>query len=214
MQPQPPAQPLPEVVLPPASRPPRSPARSCRPARSAAPDRADRPAAPGSIRSSSERVSAGVSTGVAPFVTTCFGPRTAAARFTGRTWLTRSQSPSMRIAATCCFDRGRCFGLGPDPRLRRWVCGCCHPRYSPCVGSGPLTAVPDTIGASRRDASCYHFILGSHHMADDNLQSEIERLKAENERLKSDRGRTVSLKVSAKGRRVGLWSRSLSSHAL
>ena len=36
-------------------------------------------------------------------------------------------------------------------------------------------------------------------MADDNLQSEIERLKAENERLKSDRGRTVSLKVSAKG---------------
>ena len=36
-------------------------------------------------------------------------------------------------------------------------------------------------------------------MADDNLQSEIERLKAENARLKSDRGRTVSLKVSAKG---------------
>ncbi len=36
-------------------------------------------------------------------------------------------------------------------------------------------------------------------MADDNLQSEIERLKAENERLKSDRGRIVSLKVSAKG---------------
>ena len=36
-------------------------------------------------------------------------------------------------------------------------------------------------------------------MADDTLQSEIERLKAENERLKSDRGRTGSLKVSAKG---------------
>ena len=36
-------------------------------------------------------------------------------------------------------------------------------------------------------------------MVDDNLQSEIERLKAENERLKSDRGRTVSLTVSAKG---------------
>ena len=97
-----------------ASRPPRSPARSCRPARSAAPDRADRPAAPGSIRSSSERVSAGVSTGVVPFVTTCFGPRTAAAGFTGRTWLTRSQSPSMQIAATCCFDRGRCSEMGPD----------------------------------------------------------------------------------------------------
>ena len=36
-------------------------------------------------------------------------------------------------------------------------------------------------------------------MADDILQSEIERLKVENERLKSDRGRTASLKVSAKG---------------
>ena len=32
----------------------------------------------------------------------------------GRTWLTTSQSPSMRIAATCCFDRGRCSGLGPE----------------------------------------------------------------------------------------------------
>ena len=47
----------------------------------------------------------------------------------------------------------------------------------------PLTAVTDTIGASRRDASYYHSIVGSHHMADDNLQSEIERLKAENARL-------------------------------
>ena len=36
-------------------------------------------------------------------------------------------------------------------------------------------------------------------MADDNLQSELERLKAENARLKSERGRTVSLKVSGKG---------------
>ena len=34
---------------------------------------------------------------------------------------------------------------------------------------------------------------------DDNLQAELERLKAENARLKRDRGRTVSLKVSAKG---------------
>ena len=32
----------------------------------------------------------------------------------GRTWLTTSQSPSMRIVATCCFDRGRCSGLGPE----------------------------------------------------------------------------------------------------
>ncbi len=34
---------------------------------------------------------------------------------------------------------------------------------------------------------------------DDNLQAELERLRAENARLKHDRGRTVSLKVSAKG---------------
>ena len=40
--------------------------------------------------------STGEGTGVAPFAT-CFGPRTAAAGFTGRTWLTTSQSPSMRI---------------------------------------------------------------------------------------------------------------------
>ena len=53
-------------------------------------------------------------TGVARFVTTCFGPRTAAAGFTGRTWLTTSQSPSMRIAAKCCFTVGTDPGLGPD----------------------------------------------------------------------------------------------------
>ena len=49
-------------------------------------------------------------TGVAPLVTTCFGPRTAAAGFTGRTWLTTSQSPSMRIRAARC-----CFTVGTDP---------------------------------------------------------------------------------------------------
>ena len=69
-----------------------------------------RPASePVSIVTRSFRASAGESTGVAPFVTTCFGPRTAAAGFTGRTWLTTSQSPSMRIAARCCFT------VGTDP---------------------------------------------------------------------------------------------------
>ena len=34
---------------------------------------------------------------------------------------------------------------------------------------------------------------------DDNLPAELEQLRAENARLKRDRGRTVSLKVSAKG---------------
>ena len=36
-------------------------------------------------------------------------------------------------------------------------------------------------------------------MADEDLQSELARLKAENERLKGERGRGVSLKVSEKG---------------
>jgi hypothetical protein len=36
-------------------------------------------------------------------------------------------------------------------------------------------------------------------MPDEDLQSELARLKAENERLKTERGRGVSLKVSEKG---------------
>jgi len=36
-------------------------------------------------------------------------------------------------------------------------------------------------------------------MADDDLKSELERLKAENERLKNRQTRGVSLKVSEKG---------------
>jgi hypothetical protein len=36
-------------------------------------------------------------------------------------------------------------------------------------------------------------------MADEDLRSELERLKAENERLRSSRGRSTSLKVSEKG---------------
>ena len=38
-----------------------------------------------------------------------FGPRTAAAGFTGSTWWTTSQSQSARIAAGCCFT------VGADP---------------------------------------------------------------------------------------------------
>ena len=34
---------------------------------------------------------------------------------------------------------------------------------------------------------------------DDDLRTELERLKAENESLKSQRGRSISLKVSEKG---------------
>ena len=36
-------------------------------------------------------------------------------------------------------------------------------------------------------------------MADEDLRSELARLKAENERLKGERSRAVSLKVSEKG---------------
>ena len=52
---------------------------------------------------------------VAPVVTTCFGPRTAAAGFTGIIWLTTSQSPSMRMAARCCLT------VGADPGWPRWT---------------------------------------------------------------------------------------------
>jgi hypothetical protein len=36
-------------------------------------------------------------------------------------------------------------------------------------------------------------------MADEDLRTELERLRAENERLKSQRGRAPTLKVSEKG---------------
>jgi hypothetical protein len=36
-------------------------------------------------------------------------------------------------------------------------------------------------------------------MSDEDLKTELERLKAENEQLKSQRGRTAGLKVSEKG---------------
>ena len=47
-------------------------------------------------------------------------------------------------------------------------------------------------------------------MMDDSLTAKLERLKAENECLPRARGRTVSLKISEKRGRVGLWPRSLS----
>ena len=51
-------------------------------------------------------------------MTTCFGPRPAAAGFAGMTWLTTSQSQSMRIAARCLLHRGDRARVGPD------VAGC------------------------------------------------------------------------------------------
>ena len=66
----------------PPPRPGGAPARrgALRSARSRSPT-----TVPVSIRSRSARASAGVSTGGAPFVTTCFGPRTEAAGFTAST---------------------------------------------------------------------------------------------------------------------------------
>jgi hypothetical protein len=47
-----------------------------------------------------------VSTGVLPFLTECFGPRTAGAGFTSITWPTTNQSNDMRGAARCCLTVG------------------------------------------------------------------------------------------------------------
>jgi hypothetical protein len=58
------------------------------------------------IEASSLRHSSPSSTGVLPVLTTCFGPRTAAAGLVGTTWPVTSQLNSMRIAASCCLTDG------------------------------------------------------------------------------------------------------------
>ena len=59
-----------------------------------------------SIESRSCLVSSAERTGVLPFFTTCFGPRTEEAGLTGTTWPTTSQSKSIRIVARFCFTLG------------------------------------------------------------------------------------------------------------
>ncbi len=59
-----------------------------------------------SMESSSVRVSAALSTGVLPWRTECFGPRTELAGLVAMTWPTTSQSKSIRMPARCCFTDG------------------------------------------------------------------------------------------------------------
>ena len=59
-----------------------------------------------SIASSRARASAGSSTGVLPWRTTCDGPRTEAAGLVGMTWPITSQSNRWRMAASCCLTLG------------------------------------------------------------------------------------------------------------
>ena len=58
------------------------------------------------IESGRSRASAAVRTGVLPFLTECFGPRTALAGFTGRIWPTTSQSKSIRLPARWSLTEG------------------------------------------------------------------------------------------------------------
>ncbi len=51
----------------------------------------------------------GVSTGVLPRRTICFGPRTAWAGFTGTTWPVTSQSNIIRMAESRCLAVGAAF---------------------------------------------------------------------------------------------------------
>ena len=94
-------------------------------------------------------------------------------------------------------------------RPGRWVRESAPGRSGYRIGDGPSDLV-DPFGyervlpriqschTSRRDAAYDDSDRGA-PIVDDNLQAELERLRAENARLKRDRGRTVSLKVSAKG---------------
>jgi hypothetical protein len=59
-----------------------------------------------SIASSSARASPAANTGVLPFLTECFGPRTTLAGFVGITWPTTSQSNKPRRAANRCLIDG------------------------------------------------------------------------------------------------------------
>src|SRR5713226_10316794 len=59
-----------------------------------------------SMPSSNSRASSALSTGVLPFLTMYFGPRTAWAGFTSMIWPVTSQSKSMRSAARCCLTDG------------------------------------------------------------------------------------------------------------
>ena len=93
---------LPEVGPDAASPPPRSPARSCTPARSAAPDRGGRPASPCRSGRGAPRLGRRQHQRRALRHDVLRAPHEAAG-FTGSTWWTTSQSQSAQIAARCCF---------------------------------------------------------------------------------------------------------------
>jgi hypothetical protein len=61
---------------------------------------------PGLIDASSWPISSAESTELFPFLTLCFGPRTACAGFVGMTWPVTSRSNGMRMAARCCLTLG------------------------------------------------------------------------------------------------------------
>ena len=73
---------------------------------------------PTPIASSSRRASAGESTGVAPFVTTCFGPRTAAAAGVHREDVAADDEPVAEHA-----DRGQVLQSAPTHDLGAHTAG-------------------------------------------------------------------------------------------
>ena len=118
-----------------------------------------------SMLSKSVLASLAESTGVFPFLTMCFGPRTELAGFPEMTWPVTSQSKSIRIAARCCFfvgatsarvaldvsgDGHRVDGLEREPPL---LTPSEELSYGLGVGRSRVL-VPDVGGEELEEAAC------------------------------------------------------------
>src|SRR6266481_5027343 len=91
------------------------------------------------IESNSVLASSRLQTGVLPFLTTYFGPRTACAGFDGVIWRTTRKSYNIRTAASFCLT----VGLDPGKSSR---VGVVDQEASLSVGLGKLAANRNLVG--------------------------------------------------------------------
>ena len=119
------------------------------------------------MESSSSRASPAVSTGVLPFRTECFGPRTALAGLTGMICPTTSQSKSMRSPARRSLTEGaatrswRLFDVGGDVHRLDVAQMADAMRAAPVGEAGrglrvglARVRIPDMGGEELQDAAC------------------------------------------------------------